>query len=363
MAITNLRGNTQIKDASVTVAKLATENGATWTIAGDNLGVIDGLGTPSTANQAANKAYVDGLVDSGMKSPDGFATDVDGNYPSDYKGSGSVSEGDVFYITSVANGTHVGTISVNVGDLLVALVDTPLNVDANWVIMESNRDQATETVKGVMEIATQAETDAGLVDTDAVTPLKLASYISNLNINKTAGAGMTETTGEFDVVATDASIKVNADDLGVQVGNTNGNSLEITATGVELLSTINGDRTFSSNTFTVNAATSATLGAPADGALLTAQPTGVAALAIATTKYVDDAVSAVTEIYGELPIVSNGSANVTLANTPISNTERVYLNGLRMAKGSSQDYTISGTTITFSSPLLTDDIVLCDYKY
>jgi len=372
MAVTEIRGNNQIKDTTVTRAKLVADfvDGATWNLSSTNTAVLTGLANPTIANDAANKAYVDGLIDSSMKSPDGYATNATGDYPTDYKGTGTVAEGDTFYITSIANGTVVGTQNINVGDLLVALVDTPGNTDANWVIMETNRDQATETVIGMAQIATQTETDAGVIDTDIVTPLKLATYITNANLNKTAGAGMTETAGTFDVVATDASILVAADDLAVQVGTTNGTTLETTATGLELVSNVVGNRTFSGGTFTVSAAGNAIAltststiiaDASANDVRLVNHPDGTVPLAVATTQYVDNAVAAGTEVYSELPLVTNGSANVTLANTPTNNSERVYLNGIRQAPG--DDYTISGTTVTFASALITGDKVLVDYKY
>lgn len=504
MAITQLRGNTQLKDASVTVAKLATANGASWTIAGDNLGVIDGLGTPTGNNQAVNKGYVDGLIDTSMKSPDGYAPDAGGNYPSDYKGTGSVNEGDSFYIISVASGTAVGTASVNVGDLLVALVDNPGNTDANWVIMETNRDQANETVKGVAEIATQVETDLGTDDERIITPLKLSTYLTNAGIapgqaqngltqngnftelggilnrntdvvgdfnlsirstdnsfgdygvsfsnasararlngysigntenyvetasgsitlysdnnvsgggnvasivmdasdwinvrtdnsngiqyvgdysannaanprwivdkgyvdgaitgaTTTAGAGLTDTAGTYDVVATDASLLVAADSVGVQIGSTNGDSLEVTATGLELASNVTGDRTFSNDNFTVTSTTTATLGAPVNGAVLTSQPDGTVDLAIASIKYVKDAVGG-NDVYSELPIVTNNSPTVNIAAPAVAGTERVYLNGARMSPGAGNDYTVTGTSIDFTFNLVTGDTVLVDYK-
>jgi hypothetical protein len=53
---------------------------------------------------------------------------------------------------------------------------------------------STELVAGVIQIATQAETDAGLVDTDAVTPLKfqtrMAAFAQPLNANLTAIAAL-----------------------------------------------------------------------------------------------------------------------------------------------------------------------------
>ena len=153
-------------------------------VAGDTMtGLLVLSGDPVAALGAATKQYVDGLVDSNMKSPDGYATVVAGDYPTDYKSSGAVHEGDVFYITDTSNGTTVGTKTVNNGDMLVALADAPGNTDANWTIVESNRDQATENVKGVVEIATQAEVDAGVDTTRVITPATLAA---TTNINSEA---------------------------------------------------------------------------------------------------------------------------------------------------------------------------------
>lgn len=45
-----------------------------------------------------------------------------------------------------------------------------------WVRAGGTEVQATETIKGIAEIATQAETDAGTDDERIVTPLKLKNY-------------------------------------------------------------------------------------------------------------------------------------------------------------------------------------------
>ena len=374
--VTQLRSNRQLMDNTVSFPKMVQADflqGTTWTMSSDNTAVLDGLATPTGANQAVIKSYVDGLIDTSMKSPDGYATVAAGDYPTDYKGTGTVAEGDTFYITSVAGGTTVGTQTVNVGDMLVALQDTPGNTDSNWAIIESNRDYATDATAGVIEIATQAEADTGTDYTRAITPSTLAGYVTNAGINKVAGAGMTEdASNNFNVIAADLSLTVNADDMAVNIGNTNGTSLEVSATGLELTQTVTGARTFTGGAFTVDSGAGVvnitsggtlTLDATADNAVLTAQPTGGTALAVATTQYVDNAVGAVTNVYNELPTVTDGSANVTLSNTPTAGTERVYLNGNRQAPGASNDYTISGTTITFSSALQTGDVCLVDYSY
>ncbi len=150
-------------------------------VAGDTMtGLLTLSGAPTNNLHAATKQYVDSLVDSNMKSPDGFTTNAGGNYPTDYKGTGAVHEGDTFYVINTSNGTVVGSETVNIGDMLVALTDAPGDTDSNWTIVESNRDSATETVPGVIELATQAEVDAGADATRAITPATLA-LTTNLN--------------------------------------------------------------------------------------------------------------------------------------------------------------------------------------
>lgn len=58
----------------------------------------------------------------------------------------------------------------------------------------------------------------------------------------------------------------------------------------------------------------------------------------------------------------NGSNTVfTLPSTPISGTEMVFLNGILQNAGSGNDYTISGSTITFAQAPKTGDVILVTY--
>jgi len=52
----------------------------------------------------------------------------------------------------------------------------------------------------------------------------------------------------------------------------------------------------------------------------------------------------------------------TLAATPASGSEHVYLNGILQDAGASDDYQISGDTVTFNSAPLTGDKVLVSYR-
>lgn len=182
---------------------------------------IDATGIASFVDVPAKiKDYVDGLVDSNLKSPDSYDASS-GNFPTDYKGTGAVAEGDTFYIT-VAGTIGSGTI-VNVGDLLVAKIDAPGQTDANWFVLESNRDQATETTLGVLKIATQAIANAGTNDTDAITALKLATYLSdNGYLAVTYENGITESGGV---------VKLGGNLTGATAINKNGSSMSITGDG------------------------------------------------------------------------------------------------------------------------------------
>lgn len=50
-----------------------------------------------------------------------------------------------------------------------------------------------------------------------------------------------------------------------------------------------------------------------------------------------------------------------IANTPLSGSEQVYLNGILQNQGVGNDYTISGATITFSVAPLSNDVILVTY--
>ena len=93
-------------------------------------------------------------------------------------GAGTINQGDFYYVTAAGN---FYTEAVEVGDALIANVDNPASL-SDWTRVQFNVDQATEATRGIAEIATQVETDAGTDDTRIVTPLKLAAYISSLGI-------------------------------------------------------------------------------------------------------------------------------------------------------------------------------------
>jgi hypothetical protein len=137
------------------------------------------LGGGSSSNdlvpsQAAVKAYVDGIVTSSFRIKGDIDCSTNPNYP-------AAIAGDAYVVTVAGKIGGASGVTVNVGDLIVAKADnaggTQAAVGASWFVLESNRDQATETVLGVIKLATQALTNAGTDDLTAVTPLKLTTYL------------------------------------------------------------------------------------------------------------------------------------------------------------------------------------------
>lgn len=61
--------------------------------------------------------------------------------------------------------------------------------------------------------------------------------------------------------------------------------------------------------------------------------------------------------------VNGVNTSFTLANTLVSGSEEVYLNGLLQEPGAGNDYTISGATITYLTAPVTGDRVRVSYRY
>lgn len=73
-------------------------------------------------------------------------------------------------------------------------------------------------------------------------------------------------------------------------------------------------------------------------------------------------IGSLTFVDGEVPSGAVNSSNVTytLANTPVTGSVHLYLNGIRLK--ATVDYTISGLTITMTTAPTTGDLILCDYR-
>ncbi len=64
----------------------------------------------------------------------------------------------------------------------------------------------------------------------------------------------------------------------------------------------------------------------------------------------------------KFPITINDTLIFNLAVTPLVDSERVYLNGQWLQRGSTDDYTISGNTVTLLRPTRVGDLVSVEYS-
>jgi hypothetical protein len=81
--------------------------------------------------------------------------------------------------------------------------------------------------------------------------------------------------------------------------------------------------------------------------------------AVAGTDYMGPADFVVRET--PTGLVNGANTTFTLANTPLVNTEQVFLNGILQEPGAGNDYTISGLTITYLAAPVTGDRLRVSY--
>lgn len=168
-------------------------DGSTIEISGDSLQVKDGgisstklanfstdinnnFGSTAVASAQAVKNYVDGVV-GGLGNLEGGWNPSFGSFPIGSDPVMGTKKGDYWY--STATGLIDG-VAFNVGDMIIAnTADASTSSAADWIKLEVNRDQATEIVLGLIQIASDTDLTDGTDDTKAVTPLKLKTYLDN----------------------------------------------------------------------------------------------------------------------------------------------------------------------------------------
>lgn len=227
----------QIKDLGVSTGKLADASVTTIKIGNNQvtlaklaqIGTLKLLGntTGGTANVAevdiltsttlagaantniptalAVKTYIDSTVGNLGNLEGGWDAST-GTFPVGSTPVSGTKKGDYWYVTVAGT---VGGVSFNVGDVIIAKVDSAsTTLASDWVQLEVNRDQATETALGVAEIATQAETNAGTDDLRIVTPLKLKTlldarvggFAANIGNGVATSYAVTHSLGTIDVI-------------------------------------------------------------------------------------------------------------------------------------------------------------------
>lgn len=132
--------------------------------------------TQTALDLKASKTYVDGLVDATLKAPEAYDPAETDAYPTEYDNN-PIQKGDSFRMTAAAT---MGTRLVNVEDLLIAIKDGAQDVDGDWMVAESNRDLATETVMGFARFANASEASVGANPSVMISPVDLKNKIDAL---------------------------------------------------------------------------------------------------------------------------------------------------------------------------------------
>jgi len=154
----------RVKDGGITTAKLANVS----------TDLTTNSGSTAVPTAAAVKSYVDANI-GGLGNLEGAWNASSGTFPVGSSPTAGTKSGDYWYV-SVAGTT--GGVAFNVGDVIIAKVNAAsTTLASDWIQLEVNRDQATETTLGLAEIATQTEVNTGTDDLRIVTPLKLKTYL------------------------------------------------------------------------------------------------------------------------------------------------------------------------------------------
>jgi hypothetical protein len=207
----NSIGNEQLDNDNIRIGDFAAPN-ANFSMAGYK---ITGLGTPTNATDAVNKEYVDQQVASTISATGVFVGDWGGpGYPTVGSGDGGlIQKGDWWRISSVF---ALGSEQLEVGDALFSKQNSPGTTASNWFTLQNNVGEATTTAlglvrvsesgdltatagnntsrvvriadlllrtatatrTGLIQLATQAEVNAGTDALKAVTSATLSAYVN-----------------------------------------------------------------------------------------------------------------------------------------------------------------------------------------
>ena len=208
-AVTTVKlGDNQVTYAKIqTVANnkvLGNVSGATANVA--EISIITATDLTGSANTnipstAAIKAYVDSAT-GGLGNLEGEWDASVGTFPVGSTPVAGTKAGDYWLVTTAGT---VDGIAFNVGDVLVAKVNAASvsTYAGNWFSLEVNRDQATESILGLVTLATQTEVNTGTNSTDAVTPATLAGRTAT---ETRAGIAEIATQAETDTGTNDTTI-------------------------------------------------------------------------------------------------------------------------------------------------------------
>lgn len=177
--------------------------------------------------------YWDGSAWTGGVAPISGAMTYRGTHSSLTTEPSSPTAGDSYVITSAGALTWSGitfapSATVQVGDIAI------FRGGSNWDIIQGNSVQATESVAGVMEIATQSETNTGSNDTNAVTPAKLSSYCTTRGFGRVYFASGNNVTANSAFTVSHNLALQNKDSFIISVKDSSGSEVSVDVDSVDV---------------------------------------------------------------------------------------------------------------------------------
>jgi phage-related tail fiber protein len=358
MAQTQINGETQIRPASITSDRLksgtvADDRLATNYVKADGSRAFTGaqsmgsnkltnVADPTTSQDAATKSYVDGLIQGfDWKQSVRAATTAAGSLATSFA-DGSVVDGvtlatgDRVLVKNQANGAENGIYTVNATGAPTRASDADASADVTGGLT-AFVSEGTNNGNSAWSLNTD---DAITLGTTALTFAQVAG-----GSLYSAGSGLSLSGSAFTVGAADTSVTVNADDIQVRLGDA---SLEVSS----------GLRVKQGGAGQVYIANASGVLTPTTLSGDVASVTGAGAVTLAT-----GIVRASNYVVRETPsgLVNGSNTAFTLASTPVTGTEQVFLNGLLLDPGAGNDYTISSASITFLSAPVADDKIRVTY--
>lgn len=412
MALTKIRGNTQIQALTVSNSEIAFPNAA------NPLGIL--LAKIEDGNQLVK---ADGTVS--------FTAPISGVAP--VSGSDLTTKD---YVDAVATGLDIKA-SVRALAISPVTMAGPQSIDGVSLVAGDRvlvAGQAAAETNGIYVVRSGAWTRSADADNSPVgevasgmftfvqegskggtgwvlatsnpivlgtTPLSFVQFSEAGQI--TAGAGLTLTGTIVDVVSANAGIKVNANNIeldvsadGTLVIGSDGLKMQALGPGQVFLgnnssvatpTTLSGDISVSPSGVVTISAGAVGAASILDGSLTLAKlvsgtagqlivvgaggvptyvtPTGDVSVSAAGVLTVNSAtfvrVDSIVKRETPVGVVNGSNTAFTLANTPKSGTEDVYVNGVLQEGGAGNDYTISGVNITMLFALQAGDKLRCSY--